>query len=67
MYVDNVLLGANSSEQAFKVYRVAKGIFRRASMNLREWYSSSDEFFKLLPADEILLAKDNNVEVFGLL
>jgi len=67
IYVDNVLLGANSSEHAFEMYREAKGIFRRASMNLREWYSNSDEFLKLLPADEISLMKDNNVKVFGLL
>ena len=61
IYVHNVLLGANSSEQAFEIYQEAKGIFRRALMNLREWYSNSDEFLKLLPADEISLAKDNNV------
>ena len=67
IYVDNVLLGANSSEHAFEMYQEAKGIFRRASMNLREWYSNSDEFLKLLPADEISLMKDNNVKVFGLL
>jgi len=67
IYVDNVLLGANSSEQAFEIYQEAKAIFRRASMNLREWYSNSDEFLKRLPADEISLTKDNYVKVFGLL
>jgi len=39
IYVDNVLLGAKDSKQAFEIYLEAKAIFRRASMNLRECVS----------------------------
>ena len=36
-------------------------------MNLREWYSNSNEFLSLLPADEVSLVKDDKIKVFGLL
>jgi len=63
--VDNVLLGAKSSKQAFEIYLEAKAIFRRASMNLCEWSSNSDEFLRLLPSDEVSLVKDDKVKVLG--
>ena len=65
IYEDNVLIGAKSSKQAFDIYQEEKAIFRRASTNLREWYSNSNEFLSLLPADEVYLVKDDRVEVFG--
>ena len=34
-YVDNVLLGANSVQNAYEIYLESKDIFKRASMNLR--------------------------------
>ena len=37
IYVDNVMLGANSVEQAHKIYFESKRIFQKASTNLREW------------------------------
>ena len=37
IYVDNVITGINSSEDAVHLYHKAKLIFRKASMNLREW------------------------------
>ena len=66
IYVDNVLLGAKSSKQAFEIYLEAKAIFRSASMNLREWSSNSDEFLRLLPSDKVSLVKDDKIKVFGL-
>ena len=36
-------------------------------MNLREWYSNSNESLSLLPADEVSLMKDDKVKMFGLL
>ena len=36
IYVDNVLIGVESVNEAYKVYREAKIIFEKASMNLRE-------------------------------
>jgi len=36
IYVDNVLLGAGTMEEAHRIYLESKNIFRRASMNLRD-------------------------------
>ena len=52
IYVDNVMLGATSVEQAHKIYVESKEIFQKASMNLREWMSNSREFLDLLPSVE---------------
>ena len=52
IYVDNVMLGATSVEQAYGMYVESKEIFQKASMNLREWMSNSDEFLNLLPSVE---------------
>ena len=41
IYVDNVSLGATSVDEAYKIYLESKEIFRKASMNLREWVSNS--------------------------
>ena len=39
IYVDNVLIGADNSEEAYSIYQRSKEIFKGASMNLRgiEW------------------------------
>ena len=64
IYVDNVLLGAESVEGAYEIYLESKDIFKKASMNLREWISNSSEFLKLLPKSEIV--KGNIVKTFGI-
>ena len=61
IYVDNVSLGANSVEEA---YKESKEIFRKASMNLREWVSNSLEFLDLLPKNEVI--RGDFVKVFGI-
>ena len=52
IYVDNVILGATSVEQAYEIYVESKDIFQKANMNLREWISNSIEFLNLLPSVE---------------
>ena len=64
IYVDNVSLGANSVDEAYKIYLESKEIFRKASMNLREWVSNSFEFLDLLPKNEVV--KGESVKVFGI-
>ena len=54
IYVDNVMLGATSVEQAYRIYVESKEIFQKASMNLREWMSNSFEFLNLLPSGKRL-------------
>ena len=44
IYVDNVVTGVDTVEEAKSFYRAAKSLFRGAKMNLREWSSSSLEF-----------------------
>ncbi|KAF0154889.1 MAG: Pao retrotransposon peptidase domain-containing protein [Ignavibacteria bacterium] len=44
IYVDNVIIGIDSLEEAKEFYPEAKKIFAKASMNLREWNSNSKDF-----------------------
>ena len=64
IYVDNVLLGAGSLEDAYLIYTEAKRMFRIASMNLREWASNSTEFLEKLP--RIDRAEGGIIKVLGM-
>ena len=59
-YVDNVLLGAKSVQDAYEIYLESKDIFKSS----REWISNSVEFLKLLPDSETV--KGNIVKTFGI-
>ncbi len=53
-YVDNIITGVETLEQAKHFYTVAKDIFRFGSMNLREWLSNSRELMNFIPeADRV--------------
>ena len=65
IYVDNLCVGANSVDEACSTYKEAKEIFKRASMNLREWSSNSAEFLNRLSVEERSIGKV--LRVFGLL
>ena len=41
---DNVLIGADNSEEAYNIYQKAKEIFKGISMNLHKWDSTISEF-----------------------
>ena len=41
IYVDNLISGTNSVNEAINLYHGAKIIFREASMNLREWITNN--------------------------
>lgn len=49
IYVDNVFLGCNTTDEACQLYAEAKKMFTDANMNLREWVSNSNEVNALLP------------------
>ena len=51
-YVDNVIGGAMSDEDALQYYRSAKAVFAAASMNLREWSTNSPAVMKQLPSQD---------------
>jgi Pao retrotransposon peptidase len=46
LYVDNLVTGVASSDEAIAFYSKAKEIFKSASMNIREWASNSNEFLQ---------------------
>ncbi|XP_065186225.1 uncharacterized protein LOC135817053 [Sycon ciliatum] len=74
-YVDNVLGGAESVEDAVEYYREVKGIFAHASMNLREWATNSESLKQQIPESDRAIAQlvkvlgmewDTNLDVLGL-
>ena len=40
VYVDNVFIGTDSAKEAYQIYEEARNIFKKASMNLRQWTSN---------------------------
>ena len=52
MYVENLLIGTDSVEGACCIFQEAKDIFKKASMNLRQLNSNSEEFLRSLPLRE---------------
>jgi len=49
IYVDNVITGVNTVEEAKALYNEAKSLFGATSMNLREWASNSHQFMESIP------------------
>ena len=64
---DNVLIGADNSEEAYSIYQKAKEIFKGTSMNLRKWDSNSEQFLNSLPPGERSVMDSHTVKVLGLL
>ncbi|MCP3662859.1 MAG: DUF1759 domain-containing protein [Gammaproteobacteria bacterium] len=63
-YVDNLIFGAGSIDEAKSLYTEAKGIMAQASMNLREWACGEKEVMQFIP--EIDRAKGPVIKVLGL-
>lgn len=61
IYVDNLITGEDSVVGATNLYGEAKRIFQKASMNLREWISSSDDVNKFICPDDKTLIQSTNV------
>ena len=62
--MDNVITGANSVSEATNLYSQSKTIFNAASMNLREWMTSSVEVNMAIPLND--RADGNDMKVLGL-
>ena len=63
IYVDNLITGTETTDDAVSMYYCLKRIFQEASMNKREWISKNEEVnqeFK--PEDRV---EDENVNVLG--
>jgi hypothetical protein len=64
MYVDNMITGADSVEEALALYNRAKCAFSRASMNLQEWNSNSKDVIAGIPECDRM--KSHKTQVLGL-
>ncbi|KAK6009702.1 hypothetical protein OSTOST_25348 [Ostertagia ostertagi] len=63
LYVDNILLQAESPEEAVQKYYKSKQLFARIGMNLREYISSSKEVNQRIPKEDRL--ESNCLKVLG--
>ena len=52
IYVDNVITGTDSVNDATKFYKESKQIFQNASMNLRDWMSNNQQVLKRIPTND---------------
>jgi len=64
IYVDNIITGVNTIEEAKALYNEAKSLFAAASMNLREWASNSKQFMESVPQSD--QAANSNQKVLGI-
>lgn len=65
LYVDNVVTGTSSVENAKVYYNTSKEIFNSASMNLRQWSTNSEEFRNCIPKKDLTVEKP--ILVLGLI
>ena len=61
IYVDNVICGVDSVEEAIQFFLDSKGMFKYGSMNLREWVSNCLEFINSLPEADRAKGVDHNI------
>ncbi|XP_026331550.1 uncharacterized protein LOC113238917, partial [Hyposmocoma kahamanoa] len=50
-YVDNLVTGSKTVEEAQKFYKDTRRVFQDLSMNIREWNSNSPDFLKTIPQE----------------
>ncbi|XP_063380261.1 uncharacterized protein LOC134666885 [Cydia fagiglandana] len=62
IYVDNLLTGTESVDEALDLYKEAKDKFSEISMNLREWSSNSKDFLNQIQD----VAPETTVKTLGL-
>lgn len=60
IYVDDVILGAATLNDAVKLYKEAKQVFREAAMNLRKWTSNEERLNKIIDENE---RDDSHIEI----
>ncbi|MFH4979760.1 hypothetical protein AB6A40_006469 [Gnathostoma spinigerum] len=52
LYVDNVMLNANSTDEAIRLYTETKALLNSAKMNIRQFTSDNYEFMKRIPTED---------------
>ncbi len=63
IYMDNVITGTDTQEEAISVYQCAKSMFSDAQMNLREWRTNSEDVNGAIAKAD--LVKDVTIKVLG--
>ena len=64
IYIDNVITGVNSDQEAVEFYNEAKEMFKDASMNLREWASNIEHVTETIPESD--RSSEQHMKVLGL-
>ena len=64
IYVDNIITGTHTLTEAQHLYTESKLIFAKASMNLREWASNSQDLMKFIPEQD--KANSSIIKVLGM-
>ena len=64
IYVDNVITGTQSCQEAVHLYNDSKQVFKGAAMNLRDWITNSQEVLNEIPTHD--RANRENIKVLGL-
>ncbi|VBB32286.1 unnamed protein product [Acanthocheilonema viteae] len=59
-YIDNIILSSNGAQEAFKIHKEMKEIFKRASMNIGGFFLNDNEFNKLVPEND--RSRDQSLE-----
>ena len=52
IYVDNVITGTQSFQEAVHLYNVSKQIFKGTAMNLQDWMTNSQEVLNEIPVHD---------------
>ncbi len=63
IYMDNVVTGTDTAEEANALYRGAKAMFSEAKMNLREWKTNSEQVNSEIANED--LEKDETIKMLG--
>ena len=64
IYVDNVITGTQSCQEAVHLYNVSNQVFKGAAMNLWDWMTNSQEVLNEIPTHD--RANRENMKVLGL-
>ena len=65
LYVDNVISGCNSEEEAVSYYKISRTVMSQANFNLRTWASNSTQLQNLAKRDGSA-ETSNTVKILGL-
>ncbi len=66
IYVDNVIVGVDTTEEGYDLYEQAKKLFQEAKMELRQWNSNSKELMDMIEPNDRASETLSN-KVLGLL